>query len=350
MLTSCTHCNEVYDVEDRNFGQELLCEKCNQVFRVIMYTGNKKPSPPQKKDSKTKPTNCPSCKTELPESAKFCVECGTKLQEIQSATPDKEKNQKDSIPAKGITIKFAQSTAAMFETALKYAKESAPSYQEIKEKNKIWYYATWPRDQIIGAARLAENLKGLRNRKVYIDGEETPWKEVFNFLWCVQSRKQAYRPNEYCFGLDNGSFNIWGCRNSNMEWRDWAKWFTYGTFKNKTKFMFDKGRIRHELENNLYKYRYCPYLSFKFLEIVFNLLPDSVSVSGKSAWDYKRCYDEVPGAIKIVRNKRISGYSMTDEFFSDGVSPKDLSEAKKILIEAFKQYGKNRIDPKRLIN
>lgn len=349
MLTSCTHCNEIYDVENSKFGQEISCEKCSKVFRVMMYTGDKRPSPPKKQENKKKTKTCPSCKIKVPDNAKFCLECGSNL--VTPATPiKKEENQEFKVPGKGITIQFAESTAAMFETALSYAKESAPSYQEIKVKKKSWHYATWPQDQMIGAARLAENLKGLRNRKVYIEGKETPWKEVFNFLWCIQSRKQAYRPNEYCFGLDDGSVNIWGCVNSNMEWKDWAKWFSYGTFKNKTKFVFDKGRIRHELENNLYKYRYCPYFSSDFVEIVFNLLPDSVSVSEKGAWGYKRCYDEILGAIKIVKKEKRSGYTMTDEFFSDGVSPKDLSEAKKILTKAFKQFGKNRIDPSRLIS
>ena len=54
MLTSCMHCNEMFDVEDSNFGQEIPCLKCHKLFRAMMYAGDRKPSPTQKQDNRKK--------------------------------------------------------------------------------------------------------------------------------------------------------------------------------------------------------------------------------------------------------------------------------------------------------
>jgi len=268
---------------------------------------------------------------------------------IGSPTENKQpekKSQKMDIPVQGITIEFAESTSASFDSALKQAK-SAFTFQEYKRGKKQWYCATWSKEQIFEIIKLAKELKGLRNRKIYIDGKEHSWNDVFYFVYCMESRQQAYRPDEYCFGIDDGRLNIWGCKNANMEWTNWAKWFSFGSFKSKERFVFDKKRIRHDLENNLYKIRFCPFFSPQLVETVFNLFPNEVTISDKGYWEYKRCYDEVPGTIRIKRIIDNGGFRYTDEFFSDGVSPKGIDEAITILHNAFKSLGRKQLAIKR---
>ena len=77
---------------------------------------------------------------------------------------------------------------------------------------------------------------------------------------------------------------------------------------------------------------------------MFDLFPNEVSVSKRGSWRYKELYEEVPGAIKVTEKISFIGGTENHEFWSDGVAPEGISEAKKILVKASKRFGKNRID------
>ena len=197
--------------------------------------------------------------------------------------------------------------------------------------------------------KLIENLKGLRNRKAYLNGNPVVWDELFGFLWCMQQRQSAYRSAEYCFGADDKQLNLWGCKQIRMDWTEWAEWFLFGQFRNKDIFVFDKKRISHELKSNMHKFRFCPFLRIKLIETVFQLLPDEVKVSKGSGWQYKENYQETPNSIKIVEKVKYEGFTDTNEFYADGVRPIGFEIANNILKKAFNQCGISDVDPKTII-
>jgi tellurite resistance protein len=278
---------------------------------------------------------CPSCKVTVLANAKFCPSCGVELGEaIQASATQVE----FKYPAKGISIEFAESSSASFGEALKSAK-AAPDFQKCKRERKIWYLASWNRDQVSDAAVLAKHLKGIRNRKAFIDGEPKGWDEAFGFLWCYSQRQEAYRPESFCFGLDEKRLNVWGCKQARMEWTDWADWFSYGHFRKKDVFVFDKARIWHEIHTNLHKVSLCPCLRPKLVEQVLALLPAEVSIGSRSGWKYKESYEQTPTSIKVVEKEKDDGYTYTNEFYSDGVRPVGHAVAKQILTKAFKACG-----------
>lgn len=275
---------------------------------------------------------CGSCNRQISSSAKFCPECGAPIEE--PARPVAGSREGFNYPGKGISIEFADSSAANFHLALAAARR-APDFQNCELNKKKWYMATWPQEQIAESLELAESLKTLRNRKVYLDGQPSQWAFVFGFVSCYQQRQAAYRPVEYCFGVEDKQLNTWGCKQANMPWTSWAPWFSYGRFLNQSKFVFDKKRIRHELETNLYNIRFCPQLRFDLVEKVFEMLPTEVSVSdGSTPWTYNQHFGEVPNSIKIVRKREGNAFTITDEFYSDGVRPVGISFAIDILKKA----------------
>lgn len=278
---------------------------------------------------------CSSCGAENSPHSKFCSKCGNNL-----ANPEQELQLKYEIPRMGITIEFAESTAASFSKALELAK-GAPEFQQCIKNKKSWHMANFPSGRITDAKPLAEALSGLRNRSLYIDGEEQQWDEIFAFVWCSSQRDLAYRPIEYCFGKDDNRMNPWGCRQSRMEWTDWANWFSYGQWEKsgfigkKVQWRFDKNRIKHELSTNIFRFRYCPYMNTRLFELVLQGIPDVVVPRADSDWDYHQSYTEVPGAIKILQQERSSGMTFTHEFWADGVRPKGLKGLGEILMKAF---------------
>jgi predicted RNA-binding Zn-ribbon protein involved in translation (DUF1610 family) len=285
--------------------------------------------------------SCPSCKAKVTGPAKFCPACGAAIQE---SSESQSIAVSYDIPTTGITIEFAESTASGFAHAVRDHQKAPVNATCVKGK-KTWYLSAWPTDSISQALKLVENLKGMRNRKVYVDGKESQWDDVFGFAWCANSRKSAYRPNEYCFGLDEKRLNVWGCKQARMEWTEWADWFGYGSFKqggmlkSKVSFVFDKKRIRHELETNLYKCRFCPHLQFKLIEAVLDILPDEVTPSEKGPWVHKRDYNESRGSILVKIKTREGGYTYTDEYHSSGVIPSSINIGLELLRKAFKVYG-----------
>lgn len=287
----------------------------------------------------TQKVKCPSCGAGITATAKFCPECGANIAVAES---DQSVAISYEIPAKGVAIEFAESTSANFGMAVK-AMKKAPIHAECRKAKKQWYMACWPRSNIVDAFELINNLKGLRNRKVYLDGEEKQWNDLFNFIYCANSRKSAYRPNEYCFGIDEKRLNIWGCRKAGMDWNEWANWFGYGAYS-KTGilgqtiiFTFDKSRIRHELETNLHSCQLCPHLHFDLIEAVLDEFPQQVTPSQNGDWRFKRDFNESPGAIKVKETMRSGGITYTDEYYSSAVYPASVYVGLEILKRAFQR-------------
>lgn len=290
-------------------------------------------------DSKSDIKICSNCNSKIDSNAKFCPECGTP---VSDSTVEPSINVSYEIPPVGITIEFAESTSANFTDALSEQK-NAPINNTCVKGKKNWYLANWAEKDFNKPLKLIDALKGMRNRKVYVDGEEQKWDDIWGFTWCAAQRDSAYKPIEYCFGLDENRFNIWGCKQSRMEWTDWSNWFTYGSFekvgllKNQVVFKFNKDKIKHELSTNLFNCKYCPYIKFDFIEKILDKFPDEVVINDKSDWKYKRDYNEAPGAIKVISKTTDNGYTFTDEFYSSGVVPKSISIGMELIKNVIKE-------------
>jgi len=284
---------------------------------------------------------CPSCGSSAASDAQFCPKCGTGLAVTQEAVP-----LDFVIPSSGIAIEFADSTAAAFHKALETAKAS-DDYQTCQRMKKTWHLAVFNSGSIKDALPLAESLSGIRNRKVFLNGSEVSWDELFGFAWCATQRATAYRPIEYCFGKDENRINPWGCKQSRLDWVEWSDWFSYGRWEKgsimgpKVVWRFDKERIRHELATRMFRFRFCPHLDTRLAEVVLRLLPEQVSPEKDKNWKYNQNYEEVPGAIKVVEREGSGDYTYTKEFWADGVRPLGHRVLAEILTQAFKELGIN---------
>jgi uncharacterized tellurite resistance protein B-like protein len=291
-------------------------------------------------DSATHNVTCPSCSTPVPTQSRFCPSCGQPLASPEVATVQVGFD----IPNEGYAIEFCESTAGGFASAVEMAKATGAMETAIKNK-KTWYLVKFPASQFVDMVSLASSLAGMRNRRVYLDGKELAWDEVFGFIWCSSRRETAYRPIEYCFGKDENRINPWGCKQSRMEWTEWAQWFSYGRWqkvglvRSSYVFVFDKERIRHELSTNLYRFRYCPHMHTRLVEAVLKHLPAQVDVTSSEDWKYSQVYEALPGAIKITERLGSDDYSYTNEYYSDGVRPKGYAILADILTEAFAECG-----------
>lgn len=280
---------------------------------------------------------CPKCNATSNPSSKYCSSCGHPLADDSDSV-----KISFQIPNKGYAIEFCESTSANFPKILDLATATNSIQTAIKNK-KTWYLVSYDSENIEEIIPIASLLSSIRNKRLYFDGEEKIWDEVFGFTWCACRRQQAYRPMEYCFGKDENRLNPWGCRQSRMDWINWAPWFSYGKWEkpvgNKTYFSFDKTRIRHELESNLYQYRFCPYLNTNFAIAVLKYLPNTVEATKNGPWKYNQLYQPLPGTIKIIERNDEGGFSFSTEYYSDGVRPNGFKVLNEILTQALKECG-----------
>lgn len=254
-----------------------------------------------------------------------------------------------------IAIEFCESTAANFARALTLAR-LCPLFGERSSGKKKWYLAAWPTEDFLAAMPIVQALSGLRNKRCYYQGKEADWSQLFAFSDCASERVKAYRPSLYCFGSGGyNGLNPWGCINTRLDWSDWAQWLTYGKFEKSgllgrgVIWKFDKARIRHELEQNLFRYRYCPHLRLNLIDAVMNELPETVDIVTGCGWKYRRCSDNSPGSIAVRETRDEAGYKYTDEYYSDGIAPDGPRVLQEILLYAYRKTGATDVDVKQLM-
>lgn len=283
------------------------------------------------------PSICPSCHAANQLGAKFCAQCGTPISSAPATPLD------FTPPPTGIAIEFAESTAASFPAALEIAN-TAPIHQTCLRNRKTWYLAAWPDGTVKDTIPIANILNSLQNKGVLICGQKLAWEDVFGFLWCAQRRQEAYRPADYCMGLDGdvSAPNPWGCIMARMDWSEWADWFAYGQWEPEGKkyiWRFDKTHILHNVQTALHKFAYCPFLSPGLPEAFLSVLPDTVDPFHDSDWTYREVSPQTPGAMHLTIHKNEDGWSYTDEAYVLGVSPKTPNLLATFLKRARKKLG-----------
>ena len=231
-------------------------------------------------------------------------------------------------PNVGITIEFPFSTAQTFDFAVAEARKFE-SFRKYGEEKKALYRVTVSANELMLASNLIEHMKGWRRRTVYVDGEKTTWDSVFSYQWCHSKRNASFRSDLYCFGYEQEyEFNLWGCIQARLPFRDRAQWFCWGTWLNdKGDWKFDKERIRHELQKALFPFRFCPAFRPDLVEDVLNSLPDVVNPNKDRNWKFYESYGDTdaPGLVMTIER-----FGFKENVVMKGVCPNGTGPLKDI--------------------
>lgn len=271
---------------------------------------------------------CPSCQITNENESKFCTECGTELPyNIVSKQNSKVEINEHPVPDHGITVEFNYSSSQNFDFAVEEARKFE-SFQKIGQDKKAIYRVNVIEEDIESLDSLIESLKGWRNRKVYHNGEMVIWDSMFSYLWCHDRRKNSYKPELFCFGFENNyDYNLWGCIQTRLPFNEYSNIFTYGKWLNtKGDWQFDKERISHEIEKNIYKYRFCPAMNLDLILDVINAFPEIVNPAKDANWKFIKNYGSQEG-LKISEK---DNYGYVDEYYAKGASPISM---KKFLLD-----------------
>ncbi len=245
------------------------------------------------------------------------------------------------IPEAGYAIEFADSEN--FPVALEKAKQSF-RYETCVRGRTAWHLGVFNGDQFLLVMDLAKLLDGNKKRRIYINGKEERWGDVFAFMFCASRRQHSNNPKAYCFGADDRWIDLWGCKLISMGWNDWSDCLAYGSFRkssggeNSYAWIFDKKKILLELNSKLFPYRFCPHLNTNLLQTILELLPDEVEVSPNTEeWRFRTG----PGNVTIheQHGQPGAGVSWSATYTVFGVQPYGNQFARRILQEAFRRCG-----------
>ena len=295
------------------------CFNCNKEvepdFKVCPYCG-----------VRLDEIECPVCHYKNEPNSKFCQECGNKLlegtgqksKELSKVTVINEVETIEDVPKEGVTIEFNYSSSQSFEFAVKSASEFK-SFRKFGEGKKALYRVTVKENEMDRLDELIENLKGWRNRRVYLNGEKVQWDNIFCYAWCYNQKKNSFKPELYCFGYERDyNINIWGCIQSNLFFTEYSELFTFGKWiNNRGDWQFDKERIRHYLEKNLYLYRFCPAINLALTDEAINAFPDIVNPNKDKNWEFVEDYGSTEGLL-VKRQE----YGFTETVYMKCVAPK----------------------------
>lgn len=140
---------------------------------------------------------CPKCQKELPEDAKFCLECGTPLESKESELennevedikeeavqetvinePETQKATEDEIETQDEVKEDSESLEETSETnkedtVEEVQKETKETKEEETHSNKIWYYVS--NNQSVGPFSVEEMEDLIENKTIY--GNTYVWK------------------------------------------------------------------------------------------------------------------------------------------------------------------------------
>ena len=278
------------------------------------------------------PGKCPKCGFENNKIAKFCQECGHPLSESDKnpvgITP--EVIEISPIPKHGITIEFGYSSSPNFDVALEEAKLFS-SFKQFKEGKKATYRINFDSNEIKSTVELVNLIRGWKSSRIYIEGEKSIWENTYTFLWCLERRNSCYKPNLYCFGYENDfDLNLWGCIQARMPFREHGTWFEWGNWVNNNgDWKFDKDRIKHELQKELFKYRYCPYMNLLLAEDVLIALPEVVNPRKDKNWKFVENWgsDGLSSGLTMV----VKRFGYEDKVVMKCVAPNGIGAIKEVI-------------------
>lgn len=260
---------------------------------------------------------CDKCETRIPKGANFCPSCGDPVTEADIVTrPEKD----DHVPV--ITIIFGYSSSSNYDTAVEISK-NIPSFTTKGEGKDALHELELEAYDVALAIKVWEIVGGWKSSNMTIDGDQATKKDlVYGGLGCFQNQQDSPRPDQYCYGLREHEFNIWGCQRLGMPLTGWASWLQYGAFDDSGIWHFDKEKIRKELELKIHENKYCPLLNPKQIFETLDRIPDAINPKTDPNWEYithreygddYSSYQEIAQGIKPILEKATSSYVVREQ-------------------------------------
>ncbi len=240
---------------------------------------------------------CDKCHGKIPNEAKFCPHCGDPVTEADLPAGE--------IVTQGAgtqaEISFGKSSAASYEQAVKICKNH-PSYTETGEGRSITHQVTISISEIELVINLWDLVGKLSSARMLLNGQPATKKHlVQKSLGCFRERAKAFNQDQYCFGEEEWSANLWGCKKLGMPFRQWGGgWLSYGQIDKKGIWHFDKAKIRHELTRALHENELCPLLNPQNALATLDRIPDTINPKTDPSWEYDTFTDWEDGEHKEV--------------------------------------------------
>lgn len=284
---------------------------------------------------------CDKCGAGIHEGTKFCSQCGDPVTDDDKVLIVFEKTN-----IANVEITFGQSSSPNFAKAVEICK-NIPSYEISGKGKQIQHKITLPITEVGLLINVYDMVGSWKSSQMLIAGHPATKKDLtYHGVGCYRNRQKAYKPDQFCFGEKEYEANIWGCKKLNMPINQWGGgWIDYGKFNKSGVWLFDKGKIKHELEIALNEYELCPALDKNHVFETLEKLPNSINPKKDSNWKYRTTYEEVNGNFEKVAVGIIPVVKKLNSYVIGSFKPKWEIDQSNTIIEA--NQNKKSIKPKK---
>lgn len=226
----------------------------------------------------------------------------------------------DHIPQ--IRITFGFSTSRSYDTAVEVCNR-VPTFTTAGGNRDAEHYLILDATDVEFAIRVWDLVGSWKSSSMTIDGDQASKKDlVYNGLGCFQKQQSSPRPQQYCYGLHEHEFNVFGCHRLGMPLVEWARWLQHGKFDEGGVWHFDKARIKQDLEIKLNENRFCPILNRTQVLQTLDKIPDTINPKTDPNWEYVTereygsdyiSYKEIAVGIRPVRERAVNSYVVKEQ-------------------------------------
>ncbi|MBH0171063.1 hypothetical protein [Fictibacillus sp. 18YEL24] len=208
------------------------------------------------------------------------------------------------------TIRFGKSSSQNYEYAVEYASRFDTYELKGTDKNPE-HWVSFSENDINSFFELHELVGRWKSSNSFIDGELLVGN---NILWCYKNHLDAFSPEKYCYGLDDGSkYNdsYFGCRHISANPLNYNGLTGYGTMNSKGVFTLNKDKIAHDIDITAKKLGICPAFNLIQMKKDLEILPDKIDPKKDTNWEYVKEYSDGKNKAISVRLKNESdGYEL----------------------------------------
>ncbi|MDG5816260.1 VRR-NUC domain-containing protein [Chitinispirillales bacterium ANBcel5] len=200
-------------------------------------------------------------------------------------------NLKKASEKKGVEVRisFGHSSSKKLNDAIQFASLQ-PSYSKEGEGKEAIHSAVFSTKEIKILYEMLDLTSGWKSQKIEINGEHVKSTALRNSLYCYRQKTEDHASDDWCKVSDrgNGKRNPFQCKNfyfNELEYNHWEKYGYVDT--DQGEWVFDKGTIRHDLEERIAQLAYCPLFNPDYIRKIVDKLPDRVNPQLDVNWGFR---------------------------------------------------------------
>ena len=188
-----------------------------------------------------------------------------------------------------VKISFGRSSSKKRQEAIEFISNQT-SFIKDGDGVDAHYSAEFSTSDIYSLFKMLDLTSGWKSQRIEINSEEVHSTKLRNSLWCYRQKCEEKAGREWCMisEYNENKSNPFNCRQIQFHQFESGNWDDFGYIDSDNgDWVFDKQRIKEELESNIIRLNYCPLLESDKILKVADELPERLNPKINLDWAFK---------------------------------------------------------------